>query len=298
MYYLDITLAVNGLMDAFLLGFTAYLLRRRIDPGRLLIAVIIGGIPVLFILYDFSDLTTVSRVLVPFIMVGVGLRTRSLVDLAKGVICFSLLAAACGGSFYFFAGWLGLSDKITPFLTLAKFLFLPFIIILLIGGCRIWEKINRTNLFLDNILYEAEIFFEDKSLKIKALLDTGNDLRDPISDRPVMLLEEKAALPVLPPDILNFLSLSWRDSTSDPWPFLWNAEHYYLPRITFISAKGINGQSWLPGIRSVKVQISQSGSSWEQLVTVALVNRKLSSEEKFQALLHPEQIKIRKEEIA
>lgn len=298
MYYLDITLAVNGIMDAFLLGFTAYLLRRRIYLGHLLIAVIIGEIPILLILYDFTDLTAVSRGLVPFIMVGIGLRTRSLVDLAKGMICFSFLAAACGGLFYFFAGWLGLSDKITPFLTLSKFLFLPFLIILLIGGCKIWEKINRSNLFLDNILYDAEILFGDKSLKVKALLDTGNDLRDPLSGKPVMLLEEKAALPVLPQDILDFLKLPWRESGSDPWPFLWNTEHYYLQKIIFIAAKGINGQSWLPGIRSVKVQIGQGGNTWEQLVTVALVNRKLSSEDKFQALLHPEQIKIRKEEIA
>lgn len=115
-----------------------------------------------------------------------------------------------------------------------------------------------------------------------------------------MLLEERTAREILPEKILEFLQLPWKENPN-PWSILWKSDEYYLQKIVFISAKGVNGQSWLLGIRLGKVKISQGGSIWEeQPITVALVEQVLNSEHRFQALLHPEQIQkpVNKEEIA
>lgn len=290
MVYLDIIFIVNGAMDAFLLASTAYLLRRRISKLSILVAVIIGEIPILFILLELSALIAVSKVLIPIAMVGIGLQTRSVGDLAKGLLYFSLLAAFSGGTYYALTAWLGITGGGRTFLTIYDLWFLPVTASIVMGGYRLWEKMQKANLYLDNVLYNAEITFDnDKTLKVKALLDTGNELKDPLTGMPVMLIEERIAQKVIPEKLEQFLRLPWRES-ANPWSFVWNNEEYCRHRIVFISAKGINGQTWLPGIRLEKVVISQGEKKWEHPVTVALVPGSLSAENKFQALLHPELI--------
>lgn len=297
MYYLDLTLTINAAMDAFILMFIAHLLRRKVYPLNLLAGVVIGSLPVFLIIYQYPTLTLISKLLVPIVMVGITLRTRDFWNLAKGVIYFSLLAAICGGLFYALLGWLGISG-INSYRT---FWILPLAALFLTGGYRIWEKSSKNNQFLDSVIFEAEVSFEGgKKLIVNALLDTGNDLRDPLTGTPVMLLEECSAREVLPEKILKFLQLPWKES-SNPWSILWKSDEYYLQKIVFIAANGVNGQSWLLGVRLGEVKISQGGNIWEeQSVTVALVEQVLNSENRFQALLHPEQIPkpVNKEEIA
>ena len=297
MYYLDITLIINAAMDAFLLLFTAHLLRRKVYFLNLLAGVVIGCLPVFLIIYQYSTLTTISKLLVPIAMVGITLRTKDIWSLAKGVLYFSLLAAICGGVFYALLGWLGISG-INSYWTLW---ILPLAALFLIGGYRIWEKSSKNNQFLDSVIFQAEVSFEGgKPLIVKALLDTGNDLRDPLTGTPVMLLEERAAREVLPEKILEFLKLPWKESPN-PWSILWKSDEYFLQKIVFIAANGVNGQSWLLGVRLGKIKISQGGNMYqEQSVTIALVEQILNSEHRFQALLHPEQIPnpVNKEEIA
>lgn len=290
MYYLDVILIVNGAMDAVLLIFTAHLLRKKSSWFRIFLAVLLGEVPVFFVLFDLALWEALSKVLIPLAMVAIGLQVKSIRELVKGLIIFSLLASVSGGIYYALSGWLGLTGGEGTFLALQDLWFLPLTVFVLVGGYGFWEKIQKTNLFLDHVLYDAELCFENNlSLKIKALLDTGNELRDPLTGTPVMLLEETIAQKVMPEKIQQFLQLPWRES-ANPWSYIWNDEEYSYQRMVFISAKGINGQTWLPGIRLGKVKISQGKREWEQPVTVALVPQTLSSDNRFQALLHPEHI--------
>ncbi|RNC29505.1 MAG: Sporulation sigma-E factor-processing peptidase [Candidatus Dichloromethanomonas elyunquensis] len=300
MVYLDLILIVNGAMDAFLIFFTAHLLRKQMRWFNLLVAVLLGELPVFFVLFEFSGLAAVSRVLIPVTMVGIGLKTERLGELAKGLLFFSLLSAVCGGIFIALSGWFGLTGGDGVFISLQQLWMLPLTASLLWGGYRLWEKLQKNNLMLDNILYDAELSFDNgKSLLIKALLDTGNELRDPLTGTPVMIVEEKAVLHAIPEKIQEFLHMPWRESPN-PWSYLWNDTEYGLHRLVFIAAKGINGQTWLPAIRLGKAKIKQGKNERELPVTVALVPQVLSSEGKFQALLHPDHIQkpAGKEEIA
>ncbi|HHV64752.1 MAG TPA: sigma-E processing peptidase SpoIIGA [Peptococcaceae bacterium] len=300
MIYLDIILIVNGAMDAFLLLFTAYLLRKKISGLNLFLAVLLGEIPVFLILFDLSAPLIAAKVIIPVAMVGLGLKTKSFGELARGVLYFSLLAAVSGGIYFALSAWFGLTGGENSFLNLRDLWFLPMTALVLMAGYKFWEKSLKTNLYLDNVLYDAELCFEpERKLKVKALLDTGNELRDPLTGTPVMLLEERAAQKVLPEKIKQFLQLPWQESPN-PWSYLWQDEESSLHKLVFIAAKGINGQTWLLGIRLGQVKFSQGDQEWEHPATVALVPQTLSTERKFQALLHPEHIqKLKgKEEIA
>lgn len=55
----------------------------------------------------------------------------------------------------------------------------------------------KSDLRKSNNKCSVKMIFQDKEVCIKALLDTGNNLREPISGRPVSVVEKKAILPFL-----------------------------------------------------------------------------------------------------
>ena len=54
-----------------------------------------------------------------------------------------------------------------------------------------------------NIFYDVEVFIGNKKTKIKALLDTGNMLKDPISQKPVIIATKRSLKNVIPQEILE-----------------------------------------------------------------------------------------------
>ena len=54
-----------------------------------------------------------------------------------------------------------------------------------------------------DLIYNIEIFYKNKSRRIKVLLDTGNLLKDPITNIPVIIIEREKLREVLPDIILN-----------------------------------------------------------------------------------------------
>ena len=78
--------------------------------------------------------------------------------------------------------------------------FISFVII------QISFKIVKTKLNKKDMIYEIEVIINKKSTKVKALLDTGNLLKDPITGIPVVVIEHKSLYSVIPIQILNNIS--------------------------------------------------------------------------------------------
>lgn len=106
---------------------------------------------------------------------------------------FLKILAVCYGSAILLGGSLGLAERSFRSFKI-PFLLLP----LLAGGVsfillrllRLAESYGRAS------ITEAEIVFSDgRSCRLLALWDTGNGLIEPISGKPVSLVEEKALLP-------------------------------------------------------------------------------------------------------
>lgn len=295
MYYLDLLLLVNGLMDALILFFTAKLLHRKVYPLFLITGVVIGEIPLLLTLLPYSSLFNPlyngCRVIIPLAVAGIGLRTRSWGDLLRCFLYFMVLTAMTGGAVYAVIMWLGLSDSVTGFsLTLDNIWLLPVIILLLYLCYRLWGKNTYYQAFFGQVLFKIKLDFGGGNvLTTTALLDTGNELRDPLTNKPMILIQENIAMKALPPPIVEFLQSPWRD-LADPRQLVWSSGYNIAERITFIRVKGVNGVSWLPGVRSVRLRIIKENSPREKMVTAAIIPQSLSVDNKFEALLHPDHV--------
>ena len=291
--YLDLDILINGGMDAFILTLTSQLIRLPVQPSRVLVGVILGEIPVVLAFYSTPPWITLSKWIIPFLMVGAVFPVRSLRTYLKALVGFWLLSAGLGGFVYALWGWEqfdnGLGGNLFS-LALNNLWSLPLGALMWWFLQRLWQRWQERSSVLKRMIYDLEIDFggEERGVVcIKALLDTGNHLRDPLTGFPVILLEEEVAASAMPDNVRSFLTIPWKDY-SDPWPLLWKVNPSLVKHIVFIPFQAIDRQSWLLGIRPERVMCFDKKGSRQIQATVALVKQVLSSEGEYQALLHPE----------
>ena len=294
--YLDLDILINGGMDALILILTCRLMHLQVRPFRILVGVLLGAIPVVLACYSAPPWTTLSKWVIPFLMAGVAFPVRKFVTFLKAMVGFWLLSAGLGGFVVALWGWVqfdnGLGNDLFA-LALNNFWMLPVGALMWWFLQRLWQRWQEKNSVLKQTIYDLEIEFgggEDHGVVcIKALLDTGNNLRDPMTGSPVILMEEEVAAASLPETMRSFLDIPWKDSP-DPWPFLWKVNPSLVKYLVFIPFQAIDHKSWLLGIRPERVTCIDKQGSRQIKATVALVKQVLSPEGEYQALIHPEHV--------
>ncbi len=293
--YLDLDILINGGMDALILILTSRLLHLPVRPVRILAGVLLGEIPVILACYSIPHWTTLSKWVIPLLMVGAAFPTRRLITYFKALVGFWLLSAGLGGFVYALWGWAqfdqGIGGELFS-LALYNLWILPLAALIWWFLQRLWQRWQERNSVLKQMIYDLEIDFggeEHEVIHVKALLDTGNHLRDPLTGYPVILLEEEVAATSLSDDVRSFLTIPWNDC-ADPWPLLWKVNPSLVQRLVFIPFQTIDRQSWLLGVRPQRVTCFDKKGPQQIQATVALVKQVLSSEDEYQALLHPEHV--------
>lgn len=293
--YLDLDILINGGMDALLLVLTGRLLHLSIRPRRIFLGVLLGSIPVVLACYSISPWTTISKFLIPLLMVGVSYSTRKWIVFIKAFLGFWLLSAGLGGFVYAAWGWTqfdqGVGGEIFS-MALNNLWILPLCALTWWLLEYFWQQWQKNRSMLDQILYDLEIDFGEgahKKIRIKALLDTGNHLRDPLTGRPVILMEEEVAASALPDKVRSFLNIPWKEST-DPWPLLWKIDPGLVQHLVFIPFHAVDHKSWLLGVRPKCVTCFDGKETRQIHATVAFVNQVLNLEGEYQALLHPDHV--------
>lgn len=66
-------------------------------------------------------------------------------------------------------------------------------------------KLIKGKITNKNVIYEVTIFFKDKQENVTAMLDTGNLLKDPISQMPVILVQKDKLSNIIPKNIIDNL---------------------------------------------------------------------------------------------
>jgi stage II sporulation protein GA (sporulation sigma-E factor processing peptidase) len=293
--YLDLDLLVNGSMDALLLILTARLLNVPLRSKRILGGVLVGEIPVILSVYAPVSLAfEISKFFIPWIMVWVTYPLRGYRPYLKALLLFWILSAGLGGLVYALWGWISFDGFVGNSLRigLKNLWILPLVAFFWWIGQRAWYKGLTSAAQLRSTLYDLRVDFGATTgpVAIKAMLDTGNQLRDPLAGTPVILVEEEVAAAGLPEELLPVLKASWQE-LEDPWPWLWNADPAWIRYFVFIPYQGVGHKSWLLGIRPQQVICSSSSEPREIKATIALVQQVLSTDGAYQALLHPEHVR-------
>ena len=134
------------------------------------------------------------------------------------------------------------------------------------------------------------IIFDNKSTCINALIDTGNSLYDPISQSPVIIVEFQAIRSLLPEDVQEIFDKYSDDNLGLVSSIMSNSEWVSRFRlIPFTSLGKENGM--LIGFKPDEVEIIEDDVKKDlRDIIIGVYNKKLSNNDKYKALLHPELI--------
>ncbi len=191
------------------------------------------------------------------------------------VLCISVIAFGGASAAAYLTGW-----RLVPTLV-------GLVGTVLLAAELGWGLVHRR--VRDWLLYvPIEIRFGEASLRVNALLDTGNRLRDPMTGSPVILLEYGAIAHFLPEEVRRAFMAFDAGDLGLVSELL--ADSAWLPRFRLIPFASVgNERGLLVGFRADEVRLL--GGSLEassRNVVVGIHTKRFSPEGAFSALLHPD----------
>ncbi|MEW8969146.1 MAG: sigma-E processing peptidase SpoIIGA [Mesobacillus sp.] len=210
--YLDVIWALNLLFDAFLLYLTAIILKRQVKIWRLALG---GAIGSLFIILTITPLHAAAghpagKLFFSIMMVLAAFGYKRFRFFIKSLMTFYVTTFLMGGTLtgvhYFIQFDMDLASNVAMnhikgFGDPISWLFV------LLGFPLAWHfsKRNIEQFEMTKIQYESladvEVRFMEIDFSVKGLIDSGNQLYDPISKMPVMILSIANGLDHMPSEI-------------------------------------------------------------------------------------------------
>ncbi len=296
--YLDIVVMENIVINYLILLVTAKFSKIRSSNLRLLLGAVLGAayLVIMILLPDMKVYTTVlSKFLLSVTMVAVTFHFSKLTLFFKTLAMFyaaTFLFAGAGFALMFFNREWGIMKNgvlMTPMALLnTKWseLLMAFVVTLIILRI-VWDVIQKKFL-REKLLVQMIISFDEKSIQLFALVDTGNSLHDPLTNMPVVVVEYSAVKELLPMDIRDIFEknsdndlnmITTTISCSD-----WFSRFRLIP---FTSLGKENGM--LIGFRPDYIEIgTEDERKGVKEVIVGIYNRALSRNEQYKALMNPE----------
>lgn len=209
--YLDVVFLENIIMNYIIIYATGIVVKSEIKQWRILIASSIGAIYTIAMYISTIPIYSnfIMKLILSLVIIYVAFIPKNIKKTLKILLIFYLVSFVFGGCIF------ALMYIITPKLAQIKngvFVGTYPIKIALIGGIisfviiQISFKMVKNKISKKDVIYNIEIIINNKKTEVKALLDTGNLLKEPITGMPVIIVEHKSLNKIVPTEILNNLN--------------------------------------------------------------------------------------------
>ncbi len=287
---MDVIWLDNLLVNFVVLRLTWKISGNNAPVWRLWCSACIGACyAILLILPGFSILSVVLlKIMLSLTMLLVGFRIRSFSEGLKLLACFYgvtfLMGGAAFGLYYFFNADIEISKGIF----IIKDFPIKIIIYSLVFGIMLYRwlwSLLQLRINHRQLVYKVEVNFGEDSVILDAYLDTGNELADPVTGRPVMVVEFESIKNILPVEI-QMIYLEGKEQQLD---YVTNilSESTWVSRFFIVPYRTINtSDDYLLAFRPDRIRILAEESWAETRQTlVGISSHKLSADDSYQALI-------------
>lgn len=189
--YLDLLLVLNFIIDLLLLIAVSIVLRRNASINRLLIASFVGSFSIITLFLDINDIELfLFKLLVSILMVLISFGFHNLRYIFRNMFFLYTISIILGGFLYYLN--IVFSYKQNDLVFIFKGYSINMIVLILISPIIIFVYIKQS-LHLKNHYsnyYKVDIYLNNKIIKCNAFLDTGNRLKDPYTNKPIILVNK------------------------------------------------------------------------------------------------------------
>ncbi|EPR13062.1 sigma-E processing peptidase SpoIIGA [Ruminiclostridium papyrosolvens] len=293
--YLDVLILENLVINYLILYVTAKFSRYRTSTLRLFAGAIIGALYVGIIIIE-PDIkvfyTTLAKILLSFFIIAVTFSPRKIMTFIKTLVIFyisTFIFAGAALAFLFFNEQGGfVKNGIVYVFGQSKWSLMFFSLVTVGIIIKIFMEVIQSKFTRENLLIPVKIAFDNRKIGFPALVDTGNSLKDPLTNNPVMVVEFNALEELLPIEIKNIFKNSKEDDLSCVTTTISTSKWFSRFRLIPFSSLG-KENGMLIGFKPDFIEIGEEEEKRDvKNVIVGIYNRSLSRNEKYKALLGPE----------
>lgn len=288
--YLDIILCENLLMNYIIL-FATYVIikpKEKHPQIRIILSSLIGSvyavIVYLNILSIYSNLF--AKIILSIVMVYVAFNPKNAKVLLKQILIFYLVSFIFGGCTFaliYFIKPENVRMKNGVFVGVY-----PLKVGLIAGAIafvttQIAFKINKSKLNNKNTFFNIQLYYKNHSITVKALLDSGNMLKDPISQAPVIIVERESLSKIIPEKVLDYIgNIIGGDETENKQDI-----QEYLSKIRMVPFMSLGKENgMLVGIRLDKIKIeTEDIDIQKENIIAGIYEKKFTKDNKYNALI-------------
>lgn len=189
---IDILVIENSIVNYFLLYITSQTLRLRKTFKNIIFPALLGGVYVITLILPRLQFLTAFpfKILVALTMIILLFKNKAILFNLKALFIYLMYSMLLAGLCFFIA----LENNVISDFNGAiynfsyKSLLLSIIIIYLVLSRLILFIKDRIQ--IDSLIYAVDIIYKDQKTTVKAFFDTGNELREPVSNLPVMIMDD------------------------------------------------------------------------------------------------------------
>jgi len=294
--YIDVLLVINLIMDYLVLWATARLGQFNTTFLRLFFGAMLGSFYSIAVILPQTSVTATVAVKIIFsilmLLIVFGFKNwRVFVRIFcyLYVVAFSMGGAVIGAIYLLNENPAAITTFNGVLLTLSNvhyaWLIAALVTAVIVSRLAVFIK---KNLFHSFYSLPVIIRVGKENLAVKALVDTGNQLKDPITKKPVLIVEYDVLKEILPREVKKGFETPGEPDVNQIIADL--ADEKWLGRFRLIPFTTIGrSHGMLLGLRPDDIMIvAQDKTIKVQDVMIAIYQKKLSGEGSYRALLHPE----------
>lgn len=288
--YIDVIFLENLCINYIILFATGIITKNKIKKLRIFISSILGSIYAIISIFSIFQMYTniFFKILISILMVHIAYRPENIKELIRKLMVFYLTSFAFGGCAY---ALLYIIKPQNIFMKNGMYIGTYPIKIALLGGLIGFSLIVNVFKMIKNRINKKDIFcyieieFNNKKACMKSLVDTGNMLKDPISNMPVIVVEKEKLNNMIPTEILEDLENIVSGNNEKFFELIKDSELINRFRLIPFSSLG-NQHGLILGFKADNVHIEYNDEIKEtKKVIVGIYSKQLSKGNTYNALI-------------
>lgn len=276
-------------MNAIILYASAIILKIKPKTIRVILASAIGSIYAIITYATELPIYTsiISKAVLSIMMVYVGFNPQSIKKLFKQVFIFYLTSFVFGGVALYLIyvikpqnalirNGMFVGDYVLKVIFLGA--ILAFVII------KIAIKIIKTKINSKDMYCNIKIKINEQMVSTKAMIDTGNLAKEPITNTPVVIVESSLLYDILPKEILNNLDMILGGDLSK---IPEKIQSQYISKLRCIPFSSLGKQNgMLLGIKADEIEVEkEEDKKITKNVIIGIYDKSLTKKGEYRALV-------------
>ena len=287
--YIDVIFIENLIINYIIIYATAIIAKVKVKQIRIFIGSLIGSIySVIYYLFNLKIYSSVIlKIILSIVIIYVSFNSKNLKTLLKQIVLFYMISFIFGGASIAIIYMVN-SQNITiqNGVLIGEYTIKTVLIGIVIAYLTVVIacKIIKTKISKKDLICDVKVTLNSKEIETKAMIDTGNLLKEPITNIPVIVMEHTLFYNIIPKEILNNIEHILGGDFSN---ISAEIQEQYISKLKVIPFSSLGKQNgMLLGIKADKLQIYRDEESKEiEKVIIGIYNKSLTKRGEYRALL-------------